>query len=103
MCALVTGLQTCSSDLTIPWDVRSVEDLSVERFSPVLETEPPIEIMLLGCGNRMQLLSATLRRALRSAGLSLDVMNTGAACRTFNVLMSEDRRAAAALIAIAES
>ena len=54
--------------------------------------------LLLGCGARMMPVSPTLRQALKSVGISLEAMDTGAACRTYNVLLAEDRRVAAALL-----
>ena len=48
----------------------------------------------------MRFVPPALRNALRTAGIVIDAMDTGAACRTYNVLMSEDRRVAAALIAV---
>jgi len=46
------------------------------------------------------MIPSALRDTIRNAGLSMDIMKTGAACRTFNVLMIEGRRAAAALIPV---
>ena len=57
-----------------------------------------IELLLLGCGRRMAPPPSGLRQALRQAGIVLEVMDTGAACRTYNVLLSEERRVAAALL-----
>jgi uncharacterized protein len=59
-----------------------------------------IELLLLGCGPRMALIPSTLRAALRAKGIVLEPMDTGAACRTYNVLAAEGRKVAAALIAV---
>ncbi|MGH6796969.1 MAG: MTH938/NDUFAF3 family protein, partial [Roseiarcus sp.] len=59
-----------------------------------------VEILLLGCGPRMAPVPPALRQGLRVAGIVVDAMDTGAACRTYNVLLSEDRRVAAALLAL---
>jgi len=59
-----------------------------------------VEVLLIGCGPRMVLLPSALRRQIREAGIGMDAMDTGAACRTYNVLISEGRRAAAALIPV---
>lgn len=82
------------------WDLTSIEDLSVQSLSTVNAAEPKVEILLLGTGGRTALVPSALRREIRDAGISMDIMDTGAACRTFNVLMIEGRRAAAALIAV---
>ena len=60
---------------------------------------PAIEILLLGCGAAFGQPTAELRAALRAHGIVTEAMDTRAACRTFNVLLAEDRRVAAALIA----
>jgi uncharacterized protein len=57
-----------------------------------------IEILLLGCGARMGTVPFALRKGLRASGIVVDAMDTGAACRTYNVLLAEERRVAAALI-----
>jgi len=82
------------------WDVSSPESLTVESFQPVQEYNPGIEIVLIGGGRRSPFLPAALRQMLREMFVSCDVMDTGAACRTFNVLLAEDRRVAAALFPV---
>ena len=77
-----------------------MDDLTLESLDPVKEADPAVEVLLLGVGSKNALVPSTLRKALRVAGIVLDAMDTGAACRTYNVLMAEDRRVAAALIAL---
>ena len=88
------------TDRTIVWPVLSLDDLTLESLDPVKEADPAVEVLLLGVGSKNALVPSTLRKALRIAGIVLDAMDTGAACRTYNVLMAEDRRVAAALIAL---
>ena len=85
---------------TVAWDVTRLEDLSPEHLRPVLDLASGIEILLLGCGPKTRPVASELRDALREQGISLEPMDTGAACRTYNVLLAEGRRVAAALIAI---
>lgn len=85
---------------TVAWPVSAVEDLTVADFRAAIAAEPPVEVVLLGAGPKMVMLPADLRRELKDAGVNLEVMDTGAACRTYNVLLSEERRVAAALIAL---
>ncbi len=59
-----------------------------------------IELLLLGCGARAVAVSAGLRSWLRQQGTAVEAMDTGAACRTYNVLVMEGRRVGAALIAV---
>jgi len=82
------------------WSVSSFAGLTVESFRPVQMADPPVEILLLGSGAKMGLLPSRLRQDLRAAGIVVDVMETGAACRTYNVLLSEARRVAAALLPV---
>lgn len=85
---------------TVTWPVSAMADLSPEAFSEVLAADPAVEILLIGCGPRLMPLPGALRSTLRAQGIGCDVMDTGAACRTFNVLLAEARRVAAALIAL---
>lgn len=78
-------------------DIRS---LSADSFAAVADASPPPEILLLGCGDRAVFVPPTVRKGLRAAGIVIDAMDTGAACRTYNVLIAEQRRVAAALIAV---
>lgn len=59
-----------------------------------------VELLLIGTGTRMTRIDRTLRETLRADGVVVETMDTGAACRTYNVLMAEGRRVAAALIAV---
>src|SRR5271154_3921043 len=98
----VTGVAHAGSilvfpDRTDPWTVTGIADVTAETLRPVIE-RGGVEILLLGCGARMVPVAPSLRQALRSAGIVVDAMDTGAACRTYNVLMAEERRVAAALI-----
>jgi uncharacterized protein len=85
---------------TLAWPVTAMADLSAETFHPVLERAAEVEVLLLGCGASIAFLKHDLRALLKEQGIVADLMDTGAACRTYNVLLSEDRRVAAALIAV---
>ena len=84
-------------DRTERWSVSALNEVTAESLRPVIE-HGDIQVLLLGCGRRMQPAPPALRQALRSAGIVVDAMDTGAACRTYNVLLAEDRRVAAALL-----
>ncbi|MGO1079570.1 Mth938-like domain-containing protein [Inquilinus sp. CA228] len=84
----------------VPWSLERIEELTLAHLDPVRRIDPPVEVLLIGCGPRMTLLPSALRRQIREAGIGMDAMDTGAACRTYNVLISEGRRAAAALIPV---
>jgi uncharacterized protein len=86
---------------TLSWDVSNVAYLNLGLFDPVRDaTDPPIELLLIGTGAKIVLLPARLRADLRALGLAIEVMDTGAACRTYNVLIGEERRVAAALLPV---
>ena len=82
------------------WPVSGMADLNAESVAAVLSVEPAIELLLIGCGARVARIPQEVRDALRAGAITVDGMETGAACRTYNVLMAEERRVAAALIAI---
>jgi uncharacterized protein len=87
-------------DKSVPWPVSEWEAVTVDSLAPILEEKPPVDILLVGCGPVFVPAPAGLRAALRDAGIVLEWMDTGAACRTFNVLLGEGRPMAAALIAV---
>jgi uncharacterized protein len=95
-----TGSVLVFPDRTVSWPVTALEGATPESLAAVCEAEPAVEVLLLGVGERNRPLPAGLRNALREAGVVVDGMDTGAACRTYNVLMAEDRRVAAALVAL---
>ncbi len=78
-------------------DVNGIGDTLLSVLSAEAE---PVEILLIGTGRGCVHLEPSIRRRFRAAGLEPEVMDTGAAVRTYNVLLAEDRRVAAALIAI---
>ena len=80
------------------WAVSGIGAAAIETLDAVFAAEPPIEILLIGSGATFDMAPAALRSALGARGVSIESMDTGAACRTYNVLMAEDRRVAAALI-----
>ena len=84
---------------TLGWAVARLVDVTVENLEPVLAGDPAPEILVLGTGARFAMVDAGLRQALRARGVIVESMDTAAACRTFNVLLAEDRRVVAALIA----
>ena len=87
---------------TIAWPVAAAQDASLENLAPVIAAarEGSVDLLLFGQGKRMLLVPPALRQSLREAGIVVEPMDTGAACRTYNVLMAEGRRVAAALIPV---
>ncbi len=94
-----------SSILCLPaaihgWNVESAADFSVEAFRLVLDAASGVEVLLCGTGMQIVPLKAEIRAAFRERGIMADTMTTGAAVRTFNVLLAEGRAVGAALIAV---
>lgn len=81
-----------------PWEVARAEEIEAANLAPLLAAVPPPEIVVLGCGARSVFIPPARRAALKALGLALEVVDTGAACRLYNVLVAESRRVAAALI-----
>jgi uncharacterized protein len=84
--------------LTTPWTVARAEELSVASLAALNDAPVPTELLVLGCGARAIFVPPALRAELKVAGLALEVVDTGSACRIYNVLLAEGRRVAAALI-----
>ena len=82
------------------WQPINPLSLDASDFARVLAEASGIEILLVGTGRDLRPLSGPLRLSLKEAGISSDPMSTGAAVRTYNVLLAEDRAVAAALIAV---
>ena len=83
---------------TTAWNVSRAEDLALDTLAPLKEAPTPTELLVLGCGPRAVFIAPPVRAALKSAGIVLEVADTGSACRTYNVLLAEGRRVAAALV-----
>ncbi|MEO1224833.1 MAG: Mth938-like domain-containing protein [Pseudomonadota bacterium] len=80
------------------WSPTEAGDIDAESLAHV--AKKGVEVLLIGTGAKMHLLPPDVRRALREQGIGIEVMDTGAACRTFNILMAESRQVAAALLPI---
>lgn len=81
--------------LITDWEPRSFEALEPAHLAALLALEP--QIVLLGTGPQQRFAPAPIRSLLTERGVGLEVMDLGAACRTYNILVQEDRRVAAAL------
>ncbi|MBX9911526.1 MAG: hypothetical protein K2Z25_22830 [Beijerinckiaceae bacterium] len=82
------------------WPVARFAQITPESLQPVLDEAGTIDFLLIGTGADIAFVPAPLRERLREAGITIEGMATGAAARTYNVLVAEDRRVAAALIAV---
>ena len=85
-----------AATLTRDWPPRTVEELKLEHLSPLFELAP--EIVVLATDAQQKFPRAALRAEFASRRIGLEVMEVGAACRTFNVLVGEERRVLAAIL-----
>ncbi len=81
-------------------DAPSADDVTLDQILAFLQSSGGVEILVFGCGEQFIPPRKELRSGLGEHGVVLEWMDTGAACRTFNVLLSEARRVAAVLIAV---
>jgi uncharacterized protein len=85
-----------ASTILLEPEIHSVLDLGAEHTARILALEP--EVVLLGTGMRQTFPAAAFGAKFLRAGIGFEVMDTGAACRTFNVLVGEQRRVVALLL-----
>lgn len=102
---LAGGLFHAGSLLLLPdavrgWPPASVADVDGAAVDGIAAARQGFDLVLIGTGATMRPLPVEARARLRALDLAFEVMGTGAACRTFNVLIAEGRRVAAALIAV---
>ena len=90
--SLVVGADRLVTD----WPARSVATLGADHLAAIVELAP--DIVLLGTGARFEFPEPSRLAPLYKAGIGVEVMDTPAACRTYNILMSEGRNVVAALI-----
>ena len=94
------GSILCVASGIYGWAPASAAELSAEAFARVIAERDEIDFLLLGVGTMPMPLDDAATKALRAAGVRFDTMTTGAAVRTFNVMIAEERRVAAGLIAV---
>ncbi len=85
------------------WPPNAVAAIDAHTLAPLLQRAATIDVLLIGTGPSHEMLNAEARQTLADASLAFEIMSTGAAVRTYNVLLSEDRAVAAALIAVGDS
>ena len=83
-------------DRVMEWNVTRVEEFSPSVFAALALL--PIDVLVVGTGSTLRFPAPADLQPMRQAGIGVEVMDTPAACRTYNVLLSEDRRVGAALL-----
>jgi uncharacterized protein len=97
------GMSHRGSILCLPSGIQAwepVQPLDVPSLAPALAEKDALALLILGTGRRQELPAPDLRRAFAEAGVALEAMDTGAACRTYNMLLAEGRDVGAALVAV---
>ncbi len=84
------------SSIHSPWSVQSLAELDSSSMQIVLDMDP--EVVLLGTGEHQRFPEVSIMALFGQRGIGLEVMNNGALCRTFNILVAEDRDVVAAII-----
>ena len=82
------------------WRPAAVTDITSDDLVPILAEKTKFAFILMGTGRIMALLPQVIVRYLTEGGLAVEAMDTGAAVRTYNILLAEDRPPAAALFAV---
>jgi uncharacterized protein len=94
-----TSLVIGSGGTVRPWGVARLEALTAEHFAALIEDGVPApELVIFGSGTRLRFVPPALLRPLIERRIGVETMDTGAACRTFNILAGEGRRVLAALL-----
>lgn len=90
------SLVITADSLFSPWPVTRLQDLTPDDLAPIFETDPAV--VLLGTGPQQQFPEPRIFGCFGERGIGLEVMDNGALCRTFNILVAEDRAVVAAII-----
>lgn len=94
-----SGAVIVSPEATNAWEgVTDFSALTIDDFQSIVDRKGEVDVVLLGTGAKMAFLPADLQQSLLEQGITVDCMDTGAACRTFNVLVAEGRRVTAMML-----
>lgn len=88
------------AERTLSWTPAAAAEVTEQSLLPLFAAQAAAEILVVGCGAGFLPPPVALRAAVKARGPALEWMDTGAACRTFNVLLAEGRAVVAALIAV---
>lgn len=86
--------------LVMPSGIQPISQVSLEALAPLIAAASEVDVVLMGQGAEIAQISSALRQAIEDAGPGIEIMSTPSACRTYNVLLAEDRRVAAVLTAV---
>ncbi|MEM9371777.1 MAG: Mth938-like domain-containing protein [Pseudomonadota bacterium] len=86
--------------IVLPSAVHSLPVMSIQELTPLIAEGSEIDVVLIGQGPDIAPLNQEIREAIENSGPGVEIMSTPSACRTYNVLLAEDRRVAAILTAL---
>ena len=84
------------SQIIKDWRYNDVAEFTLDSFKPLIDQQP--ELVILGTGEKLTFPNHQILQSFQQAGIGVEVMNTASACRTFNVLVSENRYVIAGLL-----
>lgn len=101
----ITGEKFENNIIIFPDSIHKFQSSNIENAKPEDITEiekkaDEIEVLLVGCGAATEFFSNEIEAKLKNKNINIEYMDTGAACRTYNVLLSEERKVAVVLIAV---
>ncbi|TNF33974.1 MAG: hypothetical protein EP315_07825 [Gammaproteobacteria bacterium] len=91
-----TSLVVSNHELVTDWPVPAIDELETQHLDIILQSEP--EVIIIGTGKRLQFPAPELYRSVLERGMAIEFMDSGAACRTYTILLSENRRVTAGII-----
>jgi len=90
------GVLVSADEIVAGWGPETAADLDAEHLASLIETEP--QVVVIGTGRQQRFPDPAVYFALLEHGIGVEIMDTGAACRTYNILAGEGRRVVAALL-----
>ncbi|MEQ1525668.1 MAG: Mth938-like domain-containing protein [Gallionella sp.] len=91
-----SSIVVSADQVRLDWAVAHFDELNEANFAYLAALKP--DVLLLGTGSKQRFPHSSLFRALTEAGIGLECMDTPAACRTYNILVAEDRKVIAAIL-----
>ena len=96
----ILGSMIINSKGYYPWDITSAKEITIENLKHITEDHKNLEFLMIGMGASIAFLNKDVRAALKALSIAVEVMDTGAAARTYNVLLKEGRKVGFAGIAV---
>ncbi|MEM0944486.1 MAG: Mth938-like domain-containing protein [Pseudomonadota bacterium] len=96
----IAGIWYPGSLIVLPDEVVRFEGFTREGVAPLIAARGRIDVVLAGQGAEIAPMPSPIRQEIEAAGIGVEIMSTPSACRTYNVLLSEDRRVGALLLPV---